>query len=642
MSLEGLIQASKQQLQQLTESLLKDIYVCHSGVNSLGIQQEIPRHAQVAIDRATLRVQQAFSQALVIDLGSLHRKVPEPNNSDVPSMGFSTVPRTTSVPLESKYFDPMRQVLQQQQQQEQRTVHGLSSMDDVMAAISSSMHTVVAGEGASLKQNDSREAWKTHQVGTISALYAQQEGASYNGRQQVNSSSQVHSSANRAFLPEQDATTNVGSWLLNSMDSALSSANESELHSSNWGLLEQDARQLASFTAPGTTRSDFLSRPDLHMMQAPQSGSLLYSSNASQSSHAQQGSMNLDNAYLLDMGRQLPMAQMLPNTSFNQAHLSANLFTSSCDNFDYGTNELHRKMRALELGPSLSSSNALVDGPMYLSNGWSERGSIDVVHGMQGQRPFADPSGPFMAVAGTDDLQFANQRQGGVMHQPTQATARFAYLPPVVQDRVRSIVLSCPLLTLDDLNDKVVSKLNHLAIRFGHKECLAMLDKMARRLTFKESSMKNAAGYLSASIGNHIAQLSQPLNGADLIKAQEVAKGMLAPEVYEALKSLLTANLWLEWPHFDLLASRRPPGPPGPPPSGPPAAPQSAPAPPPPPVSSHSQAHGIIHLLKKIPANVAIQKLEDLKTRSFHNVENCKGCLVSILSPKDPNISNRR
>lgn len=43
---------------------------------------------------------------------------------------------------------------------------------------------------------------------------------------------------------------------------------------------------------------------------------------------------------------------------------------------------------------------------------------------------------------------------------------------------------------------------------------------------------------------------------------------------------------------------------------------------------------GIIQLIKKLPRSSAIEKLQEISYHSFKNVDNIKGCIMSILNCK--------
>ncbi len=76
---------------------------------------------------------------------------------------------------------------------------------------------------------------------------------------------------------------------------------------------------------------------------------------------------------------------------------------------------------------------------------------------------------------------------------------------------------------------------------------------------------------------------------------EEYAAHALSPPVLHELREAVSNNKWLEWDHLD---------------------------------------QGIVQLIKKLPRDSAVEKLQEISYHSFKNVDNIKGCIMSILNSK--------
>eukprot|EP00798_Chlamydomonas_sp_ICE-L_P023652 gene23652-9185_t len=77
---------------------------------------------------------------------------------------------------------------------------------------------------------------------------------------------------------------------------------------------------------------------------------------------------------------------------------------------------------------------------------------------------------------------------------------------------------------------------------------------------------------------------------------EEVARTTLTPMVFDALSAAVRSKRWMKWDeHIDLA---------------------------------------IVQLLKRLPADTAVQRLNEVQRRSFHGVGNVRGCINSIICPR--------
>eukprot|EP00798_Chlamydomonas_sp_ICE-L_P011819 gene11819-33940_t len=103
--------------------------------------------------------------------------------------------------------------------------------------------------------------------------------------------------------------------------------------------------------------------------------------------------------------------------------------------------------------------------------------------------------------------------------------------------------------------------------------------------------LMSAPGYLHAAITSFFEMLKA--NHLRTAGIQERARQFLPASLYEDMQVAVNCNRWLQWKDID---------------------------------------HGIIHFIRKLPYEVAVEKLKLLRTHSFKNAWNIKGCIMSLLS----------
>ncbi|KAL6747073.1 hypothetical protein V8C86DRAFT_2920868 [Haematococcus lacustris] len=172
---------------------------------------------------------------------------------------------------------------------------------------------------------------------------------------------------------------------------------------------------------------------------------------------------------------------------------------------------------------------------------------------------------------------------------------RFKAWPLVVQQRVLDLVANNPILSLRDFDDKVTAKICTLVETYGKGEALAMLDHLEHRMRTKQGTMKNGPGYLDVAVCSHIDMLKAQGSSPKNIKLEDYSQQVLPPPVHKELVQAVTSNRWLAWEHFD---------------------------------------QGVVQLIKRLPTASAVEKLQEISYHSFKNVDNIKGCIMSILNSK--------
>eukprot|EP00798_Chlamydomonas_sp_ICE-L_P017501 gene17501-23813_t len=166
---------------------------------------------------------------------------------------------------------------------------------------------------------------------------------------------------------------------------------------------------------------------------------------------------------------------------------------------------------------------------------------------------------------------------------------RFAALPTVVQRRILELTDPKSILCLSDFDNKVTNKLALMADRYGEGECLIMLSKLSGRLKTKLSAMKNGPGYLDVA-----AHRFNPQHANGNVK--DVRRNILSSSVFEELSNAVESNHWLRWEILD---------------------------------------ESIVHQLKKLPLDIASERLKEISARSYKHVDNISGCIKSILSSRN-------
>eukprot|EP00798_Chlamydomonas_sp_ICE-L_P012605 gene12605-15831_t len=174
---------------------------------------------------------------------------------------------------------------------------------------------------------------------------------------------------------------------------------------------------------------------------------------------------------------------------------------------------------------------------------------------------------------------------------------RFAGFPPPVQRRLLELTHMGSVLKIQDFDEKVTNKMALMVERYGEPECLIMLDKLAGRLKTKMTAMKNGPGYLDVAVSSHLDVLmAHRYNPQPCGNMLDYARCTLGNTVYDELSKTIENNPWLRWEVLD---------------------------------------ESIIHQLKKLPTDIATERLMEVSLRSFRHVDNVSGCIKSILSSRN-------
>mmetsp|Transcript_18788 Transcript_18788/g.40431 ORF Transcript_18788/g.40431 Transcript_18788/m.40431 type:complete len:992 (-) Transcript_18788:4217-7192(-) len=184
---------------------------------------------------------------------------------------------------------------------------------------------------------------------------------------------------------------------------------------------------------------------------------------------------------------------------------------------------------------------------------------------------------------------------GSPLFKVPEMPPRFKVLPLVVQARIIALIQANPVISLKDFDDKVVNKMCILVETYGPEECLSMLAHLEHRMRTKQGAMKNGPGYLDVAVSSHLDMLKAQGSCPKSMRIEDYAKHALCPQVFHELREAVQCNRWLEWEHLD---------------------------------------QGIIQLVKKLPRESAVEKLQEISYHSFKNVDNIKGCIMSILNSK--------
>eukprot|EP00798_Chlamydomonas_sp_ICE-L_P018917 gene18917-25477_t len=258
--------------------------------------------------------------------------------------------------------------------------------------------------------------------------------------------------------------------------------------------------------------------------------------------------------------------------------------------------------------------------------------------------PYMDPVMFAAALGGTSGSAQPQQQHA------QQMPVRFSHFPTAVLDRILDLTTAPSVLKLTDFDDKVVNKLTLLVERYGEPEGLVMLNKLAGRLKTKMMAMKNGPGYLDVAISSHLDVLMAHRYSPETTgNIQEYARLTLGSLVFEGLDKAVERNPWLHWEvldeHFfywfkpetsgklekyvrltlgslvfeDLGEA----------------------------VERNPWLHwevldeSIIHQLKKLPMDIASERLAEVSFRSFRHVDNVSGCIKSILSSRNQYVPLR-
>eukprot|EP00798_Chlamydomonas_sp_ICE-L_P007334 gene7334-456_t len=107
--------------------------------------------------------------------------------------------------------------------------------------------------------------------------------------------------------------------------------------------------------------------------------------------------------------------------------------------------------------------------------------------------------------------------------------------------------------------------------------------------------MKNGPGYLDVAVSSYIGKLNARGTFPMSMSVNDYARRELDEAVYKRLTITLEGNRFLDWEHLD---------------------------------------QGIVQLIKKLPPDCGVNTLREIALHSFKNVENVRGCLMSILNSK--------
>ncbi|KAG1665833.1 hypothetical protein FOA52_005868 [Chlamydomonas sp. UWO 241] len=182
---------------------------------------------------------------------------------------------------------------------------------------------------------------------------------------------------------------------------------------------------------------------------------------------------------------------------------------------------------------------------------------------------------------------------GGALGEPP---ARFQVLPDMVSARILHLInVTSGVISVRDFDEKVVNKMCILVELYGPEEALSMLAHLEHRMRTKQGVMKNGPGYLDVAVSSHLDMLRAQGSCPKSMTTEEYAAHTLLPPVLHELREAVANNKWLVWGHLD---------------------------------------QGIIQLIKKLPRDSAVEKLQEISYHSFKNVDNIKGCIMSILNSK--------
>eukprot|EP00798_Chlamydomonas_sp_ICE-L_P018885 gene18885-25443_t len=158
-------------------------------------------------------------------------------------------------------------------------------------------------------------------------------------------------------------------------------------------------------------------------------------------------------------------------------------------------------------------------------------------------------------------------------------------LSPVVRQRIMAVTQIAPSFKLIDFDEKTAMK-----------NAAGYLDTAIT--SHLDTAMKNGAGYLDTAITTHLDVLMAQRSHPGATTLQEYAKCVLTGHMFEQLSAAIESNHWLSWSVWD---------------------------------------QGVVNLLSKLPEERARNKLMEIGTRSFRNVNNITGCITTILSSMNRN-----
>lgn len=177
----------------------------------------------------------------------------------------------------------------------------------------------------------------------------------------------------------------------------------------------------------------------------------------------------------------------------------------------------------------------------------------------------------------------------GPMTYHTIPVERKGALPRVVEVRLMEIIFSHPALNTNQL-DNVVGKLAATVECYGVEACLQMLDGLHQKLK-ADPGMYGSHGCLNAIISSHVEHFM--LNHDRAAGMKEHARQFLPAQLFEELEVAINCNRWLKWTDFD---------------------------------------QGIFHFIKRLSPDVSVDRMRLLRSHSFKNAKNIKGCIMSLLS----------